>query len=114
MTEPGETEGFDAARHLEVLRAHVGIQPFDYVIFNTAPVPHHLAVAYAARGSYPIVVTTRDLAAMRAIGAQPLGAPLASEGPIGRIRHHPGRLAATITACARFGPRHGAAHRRGQ
>lgn len=113
MTEPGETDGFDAARHLEVMRAHLGAQPFDYVIFNTAPVPEHLALTYSARGSHPIVVTTRDIAAMRDIGAQPLGAPLASEGPIGRIRHHPGRLAATITAGARFRPRQAAARRRG-
>jgi uncharacterized cofD-like protein len=114
MTEPGETEGFDAARHLDVLRAHLGAQPFDFVIFNTGPVPQHLAIRYAKCGSHPILVTTRDIAAMRDMGAQPLGAPLASEGPIGRIRHHPGRLAATITACARFGPRQAAARRRGQ
>ena len=30
-----------------------------------------------------------------------LGAPLASEGPSGKIRHHPARLAATIAACER-------------
>lgn len=107
MTEPGETEGFDAARHLEVLRAHLDIQPFDYVIFNTAPVPQHLATKYAAAGSYPIVVTNRDLSILRRMGLEPLGAPLVSEGPIGRIRHHPGRLASAITACGRFGtPRH--------
>ncbi len=114
MTEPGETEGFDAARHLEVLQSHLGVQPFDCVIFNTAPVPAPLAAKYAERGSYPIAVTTRDIAAMREMGARPLGAPLASEGPLGRIRHHPGRLAATITACARFGPRNRVANRRGQ
>jgi uncharacterized cofD-like protein len=101
MSEPGETAGFDALRHLEVVRAHVEL-PFDYVIFNTAPVPAHLAEAYAAAGSHPITVTTRDIVAMRAMQVQPLGAPLASEGPLGRIRHHPARLAATVTACARF------------
>jgi 2-phospho-L-lactate transferase/gluconeogenesis factor (CofD/UPF0052 family) len=104
MTEPGETDGFDAARHLEVIHTHLGFQPFDSVIFNTAPLPAHLAAAYAERGSLPITVTARDIAAMRDIGVQTLGAPLACEGPIGRIRHHPGRLAAAITACARFGP----------
>jgi hypothetical protein len=78
------------------------VQPFDYVIFNTAPVPEHLAATYAGYGSYPIVVTPRDIAAMEDIGVTPLGAPLASEGPIGRIRHHPARLAATIAACAKF------------
>jgi len=102
MTEPGETEGFDAIRHLEVVRAHVGVRTFDCVIFNTAPVPAHLAAKYAAAGSHPITVTTRDIAAMRQMRVQPLGAPLVSEGPLGRIRHHPARLAATIAACARF------------
>lgn len=114
MTEPGETEGFDAGRHLDVLRAHLGMQPFHYVIFNTAPVPDALAKPYAKCGSHPIVVTKRDIAAMRDLGARPLGAPLVSEGPIGWIRHHPGHLAATITACARFGRRRGPAQRRGQ
>jgi uncharacterized cofD-like protein len=102
MTEPGETEGFDAIRHLDVVRAHVEIHPFDYVIFNTAPIPPHLVATYADAGSHPIAVTTRDIAAMREMQVQPLGAPLASEGPLGRIRHHPARLAATIAACARF------------
>lgn len=114
MTEPGETDGFDGARHLDVLCAHLGAQPFDCVIFNTAPVPPGLAAAYAARGSHPIVVTPLDIAAMRDKGVQPIGAPLVSEGPLGRIRHHPGRLAAAITACARFGGRPPATPRRGQ
>ena len=105
MTEPGETEGFDAIQHLDVVCAHVGFRPFDCVIFNTAPVPTHLAREYAAAGSHPITVTTRDIAAMRAMRVQPLGAPLVSEGPLGRIRHHPGRLAAAVAACARFDTR---------
>lgn len=105
MTEPGETEGFDAMRHLDVVCAHVGVQPFDCVIFNTAPIPPHLVAKYAGAGSHPITVTTRDIAALRDMQVQPLGAPLAGEGPIGRIRHHPARLAATIAACARFDAR---------
>ena len=103
MTEPGETTGFDAARHLEVVKEHLGFQPFDHVIFNTKPVPAHLVEEYEARGSTPIAVTTRDIAAIREMGIKPLGAPLACEGPAGRIRHHPGRLAAAIIACDRFG-----------
>jgi uncharacterized cofD-like protein len=105
MTEPGETEGYDAVRHLEVVREHLGFQPFGHLIFNTAPVPAHLAAAYGERGAVPISVTNSDLTALREMGVQPLGAPLACEGPVGRIRHHPGRLAAAIMACARFGPR---------
>lgn len=102
MTEPGETEAFGALRHLEVVREHLGFQPFDHVIFNTAPIPEHLASAYRSHGSEPVTVTTTDIAAMQDLGLQPLGAPLACEGPIGRIRHHPSRLAAAILACDRF------------
>ena len=103
MTEPGETTAFDAPRHLEVIHDHLGFHPFDHVIFNTAPIPSHLVAEYESRGSTRIVVTTRDIAAIREMGIKPLGAPLACEGPTGRIRHHPGRLAAAIIACDRFG-----------
>jgi 2-phospho-L-lactate transferase/gluconeogenesis factor (CofD/UPF0052 family) len=105
MTEPGETEGFDGPGHLEVLAEHLGFQPFDYVIFNTGAVPEHLAADYASRGSVPISINAADLDRIRLLGAQPIGAPLACEGPAGRIRHHPGRLAAAIAACNRFGAR---------
>jgi uncharacterized cofD-like protein len=103
MTEPGETTSFDAPRHLEVIEEHLGFQPFDHVIFNTAPVPPHLVEEYAKQGSTPITVTTREINAIREMGIKPLGAPLACEGPGGRIRHHPGRLAAAVIACDRFG-----------
>jgi len=102
MPEPGETEGFDAVRHLDVIADHLGFQPFQHVIFNTAPVPPALAASYAERGSLPITVTTNDIAAMRERGVHPFGAPLACEGPAGRIRHHPGRIGAAIMACTRF------------
>src|SRR5262249_47670374 len=51
MTEPGETDGFDAIEHLRVIREHLGFLPFDYVIFNTAAIAPALAAAYANRGS---------------------------------------------------------------
>jgi uncharacterized cofD-like protein len=105
MTEPGETEGFDAIAHLDAVCSHLGMQPFDCVVFNTSPLPTHLVATYAEAGSHPIAVTTSDIAAMREMQVQPLGAPLVGEGPIGRIRHHPARLAATIAACARFDAR---------
>ncbi len=102
MTEPGETEGYDGPTHLEVVRDHLGLQLFDHVIFNTSPIPEHLRKAYAERGSVPIVMSAREIDALRDMGLRPFGAPLACEGPVGRIRHHPGRLAVAITACARF------------
>jgi 2-phospho-L-lactate transferase/gluconeogenesis factor (CofD/UPF0052 family) len=102
MTEPGETVGFDGPRHLEVIRDHMGGQLFDGVLFNTGPIPEALAADYVLRGSSPIVMTPATIAAIREMGACSFGAPLACEGPAGRIRHHPRHLAVAITACARL------------
>lgn len=105
MTEPGETDGFDASRHCEELKRHLGELPFDRVVFNTAPVPAHLVATYAARGAAPLRVAAADLDAFRDAGLACFGAPLACEGPIGRVRHDPDRLAAAIVAAARLGNR---------
>jgi uncharacterized cofD-like protein len=113
MTEPGETDGFSAAQHLAVVADHVGFQPFDRVVFNTTPVPDRLATDYARRGSEPVRVTASDLDELRDRGVEPFGAPLLCEGPEGRIRHHPGRLAAAIAACAALADPSVAAPRRG-
>ncbi|HXH07075.1 MAG TPA: gluconeogenesis factor YvcK family protein [Vicinamibacterales bacterium] len=105
MTEPGETDGFEALEHLRVIEAHLGFQPFDWVLYNTAPLPAELVAAYAAQGARPVAVTRADVEALGASGARAWGAPLAAEGAPGRIRHHPGRVAAGIIACALQGRR---------
>jgi uncharacterized cofD-like protein len=114
MTEPGETDGFNARRHLDALREHLDVLPFDVVVFNDAAVPAPLRSWYADRGALPIAVTTRDLTALRELGLASLGAPLVCEGPMGRVRHHPGRLAAAIVACGRLDPQELVAIRQGQ
>lgn len=100
MTEPGETDSFGVLEHVLTIERHLGVQLFDYVIYNTAPVPEALAAAYAERGARPIVIGTFELNAMDALGIRPIGVPLVSEHPAGKIRHHPDRLASTITAIA--------------
>jgi uncharacterized cofD-like protein len=105
MTEPGETDGFDGPRHCEALKQHLGELPFDRVIFNTAPVPAHLSSSYAARGAMPLSVAATDLDAFRDLGLACLGAPLACEGPTGKVRHDPARLAAAIAAATRLSGR---------
>lgn len=55
MTEPGETDGFSVAAHLEALAAH-GLPPeaLDYVIVNTAPISPEVRARYAAEGAEPV------------------------------------------------------------
>lgn len=100
MTEPGETDDYSVLEHVLTIERHLGAQLFDYVIYNTTPVPAPLAAAYAARGARPIVTGTFELNALERLGIHPIGVPLVSEHPAGKIRHHPERLAAAITALA--------------
>ena len=98
MTEPGETDDYSVLEHVLTIERHLGAQLFDYVIFNTSPVPEPLAAIYRTRGSLPIVTGSFEINALEKLGIQPLGVPLVSEHPAGKIRHHPERLAAAITA----------------
>jgi uncharacterized cofD-like protein len=100
MTEPGETDDYSVLEHVLTIERHLEAQLFDYVIYNTAPVPEALAAAYAARGARTIDTGTFELNALEKLGIQPIGVPLVSEHPAGKIRHHPERLAAAITALA--------------
>jgi len=61
-------------------------------------VPEPLAATYRERGSLPIHTGTFELSALDRLNVQPIGVPLVSEHPAGKIRHHPERLAAAITA----------------
>jgi uncharacterized cofD-like protein len=98
MTEPGETDHFSVLDHVLALERQIGRQLFDYVIYNTMPVPPALAEAYGARGSLPITTGTFELDALERLGIQAIGVPLVSEHPAGKIRHHPERLASAISA----------------
>jgi uncharacterized cofD-like protein len=100
MTEPGETDDYSVLEHVLTIERHLEAQLFDYVIYNTSPVPEPLAAKYAASGARPILTGTFELSALEKLGIQPIGVPLASEHPAGKIRHHPERLAAAITALA--------------
>jgi hypothetical protein len=98
MTEPGETDGYSSLEHLLTIDRHLGVQLFDYVIYNTSPIPDHLAAEYETNGARPILTGNFELSALDKLGIQPIGVPLVSEHPDEKIRHHPERLAAAITA----------------
>src|SRR5437879_3611761 len=55
MTEGGESDGYDVARHLRALAAH-GLPPdaLDYVVVNTTPIPSKVRARYAAQGASPV------------------------------------------------------------
>jgi uncharacterized cofD-like protein len=100
MTEPGETDDYSALDEVLAIERHLGTQLFDCVIYNTSPIPDTLAEAYAAKRACPVATGTFELAAFEGLGIRPIGVPLVSEHPAGKIRHHPDRLAAAILALA--------------
>jgi uncharacterized cofD-like protein len=100
MTEPGETDDYSALDEILALERHLEAQLFDCVIYNTSPIPPAVAELYAARGARPVVTGNFELAALERLGIRPIGVPLVSEHPAGKIRHHPDRLAAAILAIA--------------
>ncbi|CAN5767585.1 hypothetical protein BH24ACI5_BH24ACI5_08960 [soil metagenome] len=100
MTEPGETDDYSALDEILALERHLDAQLFDCVIYNTSPVAPRVAEQYAAQGARPVLTGHFELAALQRLGIQPIGLPLVSEHPVGKIRHHPDRLAAAILAIA--------------
>lgn len=100
MTEPGETDDYSVLDHLLMIERHIGAQLFDCVIYNTAPVPDVPAARYAAMGAAAIVTGEFELNAFEKLGINALGVPLVSEHPVGKVRHHPERLAMAIGALA--------------
>jgi len=92
MTQPGETDGFTVEDHLSVLRQHVGRNLFRYAIVNSRPVPHSVAQAYAALGSFPVPCTE----ARTVDGTHLVGYELAAEIHGNKIRHAAADLTAAI------------------
>jgi uncharacterized cofD-like protein len=91
MTQPGETDGFDAVAHLErVMEASRGA--VDKIVVHEGPLDPVAAAAYAAQGQEPVVA---DHARLRALGVTVIARDLAEEGRM--VRHSPEALARVLT-----------------
>jgi len=90
MTQPGETDSFNASAHVRTLLAHAEARVCDYAIVNEQP-PQRLLVAYAEGGQQPV---DPDRAAIEALGVKVVGANVISETQT--VRHDPQRLADVV------------------
>jgi uncharacterized cofD-like protein len=95
FTQPGETDGYDGAAHLEAIRRHAG-DVVDVVLANRPPPGEAVLRAYAAEGAAPVAV---DGDALEASGAVPLVTDLLAAGA--KARHDPHKLARALLAIAR-------------
>ncbi len=92
MTQPGETDGFTAARHLEVVLDHLPCEnPFHYAVVNLQRPPLDVMADYEQMGQRFV---EPDLARIRALGVTPLTAALLAD--IHLARHDPDKLARCI------------------
>ncbi|MHB8946767.1 MAG: gluconeogenesis factor YvcK family protein, partial [Bacillota bacterium] len=95
MTQPGETDGLDAAGHLRAVMDQLGPGSVDCVMVpGDALAPGRLQ-AYDDQGAHPVTVAPRSLEDLRVkiVRAQVIAAT-------GLIRHDPDRLAKAILRLA--------------
>lgn len=98
MTQPGETDGYTARRHLEKIREYAPVIDFDYVIVNNRPISAEQAERYAAEGARQIGLDEeQDLKGALGEATEVIAADLLDEGE--KVRHSPEKLARVIIAC---------------
>lgn len=54
MTQPGETDYYDAAEHVNALYSHVGEDLFQTIIVNNAEIPLSVLEKYQEKGALPV------------------------------------------------------------
>ena len=97
MTQPGETDGFSARHHLEIVRDHAPQIDFDYVIVNDHPISKLQAKKYAGEGAEQIGVHG-SVSPKTIEGAEIVYGNLLDEGLM--VRHNSDKLAQVTLLCA--------------
>ncbi|HXC61097.1 MAG TPA: uridine diphosphate-N-acetylglucosamine-binding protein YvcK [Nitrospiria bacterium] len=91
MTEPGETDDYTAADHLQALRLHAPQVRIHDVLLNNGPIPDRLTKRYAAEGSRPVFPEVEFL---KTLGCRPVVRDFLGVGP--KLHHDSHKLAQAI------------------
>jgi len=97
MTQPGETDGYSARRHLEIFREYAPQIDFDYVLVNNHLINEEQMARYASEGAEQIGVHG-SVSPATIEGAEIVLGNLLDEGEM--VRHHPEKLAQVVLLCA--------------
>jgi uncharacterized cofD-like protein len=97
MTQPGETDGYSAFRHLQTVQDYAPAVHFDFVIVNDRKINESQAASYAAENAYQIAIDDDSLDSVRHRGTEVVWADLLDEGE--KVRHNPERLARVVIGC---------------
>lgn len=99
MTQPGETDGFDAQQHLATIKRYAPQIQFDYVLLNDRPITSQQAALYAADGAVQVSWDDAKTGSNGAGSSELVRANLLEKGEM--VRHDPDQLARTVLACGR-------------
>ena len=97
MTQPGETDGFTAKKHLEIVREYAPQIDFDYIIVNNHRISDEQMKRYAEEGAKQIGLSN-SISPETVEGAKIVSGNLL-EGD-GKVRHHSDKLARVVLLCA--------------
>jgi uncharacterized cofD-like protein len=93
MTQPGETDGFSVADHLEAILQHVSLPNVITAVIANTQLPANLIANYAAKNYKPVAV---DVDRCVAMGVQVIERQLVDDDEQTAIRHSSRRLAKSI------------------
>lgn len=96
MTQPGETDGYNARKHLETIKEYAPEIHFDYVIVNNRRITKEQAELYAAEGAYQIGINDSINEALDQ-ATEIVRANLLYDGE--KVRHNSDRLAQVVLDC---------------
>lgn len=97
MTQPGETDGMTARRHLEIVGQYAPELIFDHLLVNKTPVSDEQARRYAEEGADQIGVHG-SIDSDQIEGARVIFADLLDPGE--KVRHDPDKLARAVLKIA--------------
>ena len=96
MTQPGETDGYSARKHLETIKQYAPEIHFDFVVVNNRRISKDQADLYAAEGAYQIGIDDPIDEALDQT-TEIVRADLLYAGE--KVRHNSDRLAEVVLNC---------------
>lgn len=93
MTQPGETDGFSAADHVNAILTKTQLQRIDIVVVNSRRASRSLMERYEAKGQYWVAPTVKKI---KDLGIRVIAADMLMQSDL--LRHNPSLLAAILIA----------------
>lgn len=67
MTQPGETDGYSVADHVQAINRQLGTKVIDFVLANKSEINPAMLEKYAKNGAHPVVINKKEISQTGAI-----------------------------------------------